>query len=66
MQRLTKYPLLLESIIKHTEGRAGQGGPVPVPAKFLALSQLAILANLELYDLPPCPGTVSLKENECK
>lgn len=25
MQRLTKYPLLLESIIKHTEGRLGEG-----------------------------------------
>lgn len=25
MQRLTKYPLLLENIIKHTEGRTWRG-----------------------------------------
>lgn len=49
MQRLTKYPLLLESIIKHTEGRVGRGasvgGTTLISDLVLALTYLVTLES---------------------
>lgn len=56
MQRLTKYPLLLENIIKHTEGRAPDAwpweaaacSPEPGPGTALLVTLASHLTSLVL------------------